>query len=99
MSNELNEPYNTTIIPRQNSQNEILNTRRDHVRLKGDSGASSYFTREEYQHCLDKLVNAAGPMSTILDVLMVHHKQTRMVFYRYQVFYHQHQKYPQLYQV
>ena len=65
MYNELNEPYNATIVPRQNSQNEILNTRRDLVRLKGDGGASSHFMIEEYQHCLDNIVNATGPMITM----------------------------------
>ena len=55
MSNELNELYNTTIITRQNSQNAILNTKRNHVRLKGYSGASIYLTREEDQHCLGKM--------------------------------------------
>ena len=67
MSNELNEPYNNTIIPRQNYNNAILNTRRKHARLKGDSGASSHFTREEDQHCLENVVNATGPMITMPD--------------------------------
>ena len=38
MNNELNEPHNNSIIPIYYSQNDILNTRRTLVRLKGESG-------------------------------------------------------------
>ena len=45
MDKEINEPYNTTIISRKITQNEILNIRRTIVRSKGYSGASRNFMR------------------------------------------------------
>ena len=65
--NALNEPYNINIILRQNPQNAILKTMRNHIRLKGDSRAYSHFMREEYQHCLENIVDAPGPMITMPD--------------------------------
>ena len=54
---------------RKNNQNEILNIRKTIVRLKGDSGISRHFMREEYQHCLEKIVDATGPMIIIPDTV------------------------------
>ena len=65
MDKEINETYITDVILRKNTQNEILNIRRTVVRLKGDSGESSHFIREEYQHCLDNIVNTTGHIITM----------------------------------
>ena len=65
--NALNEPYNINIILRQNPQNAILKTMRNHIILKGYSVAYSHFMRKEYQHCLEKIVDAPGPMITMSD--------------------------------
>ena len=41
--------------------------RRTIVRLKRDRGVYIHFTREKYQNCLENIVNATGPMISMLD--------------------------------
>ena len=67
MDKELNEPYNTTIIRRKNTQNRILNIRRIIVKLKGDKWASNLLVREEDNHCLEKNVHVPGSMIIMPD--------------------------------
>ena len=67
MDNELNEPYNNMVIQRKDTQNKILHTRITLFRLKGYSGASSHFMREEDQQCLENIINATVPMIVIPD--------------------------------